>query len=262
MMVTMTMSGLQVGYSSHPERFRSTLELIRFAIGLYPAFDMTDLSHIRFMDLYLKLVWNYRDLLVLYFTMRCLRVETEPIIFDNVRVACGMLYYLVFCMSESMEDRNDFSFEDREQLRFDPGEMLDEMSYVYMQYTVWTDFMFEMYQSATMAKMEETLAGMCEEDKQSMRSAKPELEALSGLLWPRPLTIYHISRPVNYEVSVIPYARRVVTREMRDLEARMTTTQPDAETTIGFPNAVAPWVDVRQLVARPVRAPQEMGERV
>lgn len=262
--MTMTVSGLQTGYSSHPARFSGTLSLMRDAVGLFPAFDETDLVRERFWDLYLKLLWNYRDLMVLYFTMRCLRVETEPAIFDNVRMACAILYYLVSAMSEAMENRNDFTAEEVDSMRFDVSDAmtLDEMGYMYMQYTVWVDFMFELFRDGTMEKMQETMATLCEEELLSMRTAKDNLALTASYIWVYPIPIFHVSRPVNYESSVIPSAQLIVTREMRELESRMTSTTPGATTEIGFPRQVAPWVAVHNLVARPRRAPQAIGERV
>lgn len=263
MSATMTVSGLQTGYASHPSRFTETLELIRMAVDFYPAFDTTDLHHGRFVDLYLKLVWNFRDLLVLYFTMRCLRLETEPVIFDNVRLACALLYTLVNGMSDAMENRDDFTTDEYELLSFDSGEMaLDEMGYLYMQYTLWVDFMFDMFQERTMEHMQATIASMDVAELETMRNAKTHLELSSSFLWAFPMPVFHVSRPVNYEISVIPSAHLLATREMRELEARMTSTTTGATTTIGFPRQVAPWVPAENLVARPRRAPEAIGERV
>ena len=262
-MVTMTSSGLQTGYSSHPSRFRETLELIRSAAGLYPAFDTTDMSRESFLNMYLKLIWNYRDLMVLYFTMRCLRMESEPLVFNNIRYACALLFFILESMSVSMEERGDFSSEEHSHLLFDPGNMiLDEMGYMYLQYTMWVDFMFEIFRDGTVPQMQLTIARLHDEDIESMRTSKHNLEVSQSYLFIHPIPIFHISRPVNYETSVVQTAHIYATREMRALEERMTSSVPGAVTSIGFPRHIAPWVDVQTLVARPSRAPDSIGERV
>jgi hypothetical protein len=265
---TVTSTGMQVGYASHQCRYTEVLGLMGVAIGHYPAFDVTDLYKARFMDLYLKLVWNYRDLMVLYFTMRSLRWENWPSAFNNIRMTLSMLFYLVEGMSRAMECREDFTEEEVLSVSFDMSGLMgvDETGYLYTQYTVWVDFMYEMFKGETQSFMLMTLQSLDRDDLDAMQNAKDRLQEYNLSLWGTPMPIFHVSRPVNYDVSVIPEVRRVIEREMKYLESRMTGVSSNGTpgtTEIGFTREVSPWVKANRLLVRsPTRAPESIGERV
>lgn len=267
-MSLMTVHGLQTGFSSHEVRFIEMLELLSTAIGYFPRFDNTDLPRERFMMLYLKLVWNYRDLMVLYFVMRALHWEHDRCIFNNVRFAMYLLYYMVHGMSNAMVERGDFTEHEQRAMLFDSSMHVeqDEMSYLYTQYTVWLDFMYDIFRDGTRAKMMETMTGLNNTDKSNMANARGRLEDLQSLLWAYPHPVFHLSPPVNFERAVLPRVRAECEAQMQALEGRLMI-EGDGQvssqiTDVGFPRMLAPWNDAKVLVARPKRVPPGLGERV
>jgi hypothetical protein len=142
----------------------------------------------------------------------------------------------------------------------------DEMSFLYTQYTVWLDFMYDIFRDSTRRKMEETINGLNSEDKSNMANARQRLEELQSLLWAFPTPVFHLSTPVNFERAVLPRVRTECEAQMRALEGRMMI-EGDGQvssqiTEVGFPRMLAPWNDVNHVVARPTRVPPGLGERV
>ncbi len=264
-MTVMTSMGLQTGYASNPVRFTELLELIGVALGHFPDFE--DLTKERFLELYLKLGWNYRDLMVLYFAMRTIRYDRQ-VVFDNVRKALYLLHFFIKAMTmEMIEDDENFNDEERRALMFDNCMSTDgdEPSYLYTQYIVWSDFMHDMFQASTYERAYVTCCAIDRDDELAMERGGARLAEYEDILFVHPHPLFHLSRPVNVQTAIVPRAQEQMRREMAALEGRLRIAGDGAinsTTTIGFPRMVAPWVDVTTLIARPARVPEYIGEAV
>lgn len=268
-MTVMTCAGLQWGYSSNPYRFLELMDLIAVGAGYFPDFEVEDLTRERFMDLYLKLCWNYRDVMVLYFTMR--RSQKSPpgkIVFDNLRKALFLLHLMIHAMSNAMVGRIDFTSDEVRAFLFDSDMHLNysEDAFLYLQYTIWVDFMYDIFMDQAEEKMQQTLNALDTMDVANMMGAGARLDELESQLFIFVNPLFHLTRPINFESSTLPKARTEMERQMAALERRMTIVgdgqMNGATTEIGFPRMVAPWVDAQVLVARPKRVPVELGDHV
>lgn len=264
----MTCVGLQWGYASNPLRFLELLDLLGWGAGYFPEFDIEDLTRERFMDLYLKFCWNYRDVMVLYFTMRALHTPLGKEVFDNLRSALFLLHLMVHAMSNAMVQRPDFTDEEVRAFLFDSEMHLSysEDAFLYLQYTIWVDFMYDIFMAGAEDKMRETLNSLDHNDLANMKGAYGCLKELESRLFVFVDPLFHLSRPVNFETSILPRARTEMERQMAALESRMMIPGDgranQATTEIGFPRMVAPWVNAETLVARPKRVPPEIGDHV
>lgn len=267
-MTVMTCAGLQWGYSSNPYRFLELMDLIAVGAGYFPDFEVEDLTRERFMDLYLKFCWNYRDIMVLYFSMRALKSPMGKIIFDNLRKVLFMLHLMIHAMSNAMVGRVDFTSDEVRAFLFDSEMHLNysEDAFLYLQYTIWVDFMYDIFMDQAEEKMRQTLNSIDTMDMAHMAAAGARLNELESQLFVFVNPLFHLSRPVNFESSTLPHARTEMERQMAALERRMSIVgdgqMNGATTEIGFPRQVAPWVDAQVLVARPKRVPADIGDHV
>ncbi len=244
------------------------MDLLATGASYFPDFQVEDIIRERFMDLYLKLCWNYRDVMVLYFTMRALKSPMGKIIFDNLRKVLFLLHLLIHAMSNAMVDRVDFNSEEVRAFLFDSEMHLSysEDAFLYLQYTIWVDFMYDIFTEQAEERMRQTLNSLDAMDMAHMAGAAARLNELESQFFIFVNPLFHLSRPVNFESSTLPQARIAMERQMAALERRMTIVgdgQANGATTdIGFPRQVAPWVDAQVLVARPKRVPADIGDHV
>jgi hypothetical protein len=211
-MFLLTSHGLQAYYPSHPHRFAGYLD--EFEQGVPYMLHDGEINLSTFEDLLHKVRGIQSDLMVLYFTLRVVRMEMKyeddfAATFDNVRLALYFSFRMYrsvrdFCIVANVEHGlPDVPHHNRES------------DWLYEHYAAWLDLMVESLGGYTEAVIVLRNCLLDEQDLNVMHSSGPRLDRLMQEAQIGGVPVRHIFRPINFATTVYPTICRMVSLELR-----------------------------------------------